>query len=119
MEIADRIFTIQNEEEFNEIALQIFRQQVQRVPVYKLYVQLLNILPESVKHYRDIPFLPIQFFKTQEIITEDSSPEVIFTSSGTTGMVTVSTWLLIRHSMNEVSVKLLNSFMDRLLTLLC
>lgn len=88
MEIADRIFTIQNEEEFNEIALQIFRRQVQRVPVYKLYVELLNILPESVKHYRDIPFLPIQFFKTQEIITEGSSPEVIFTSSGTTGMVT-------------------------------
>ena len=42
----------------------------------------------QIKSYREIPFLPIQFFKSQDIITDGKSPEITFSSSGTTGMIT-------------------------------
>lgn len=38
-----------------------------------------------MKTIKDIPFLPIQFFKTNVITTTNFEPEIIFESSGTTG----------------------------------
>ncbi len=35
-----------------------------------------------------IPFLPVEFFKTQHVYAAQSSPEIVFTSSGTTGLQT-------------------------------
>ncbi|TDQ79976.1 long-chain-fatty-acid--protein ligase [Sphingobacterium yanglingense] len=84
----DQVFNIQTEQDFNTIALEIFNFQAQHTPVYRDYIQALRIAPETIVDYRQIPFLPIQFFKTHAVVAENHSPEITFSSSGTTGMIT-------------------------------
>lgn len=81
------VFNIQSEQDFNEIALQIFRHQATNNEVYNKYISCLNIDINTIRSYRNIPFLPIQFFKTQEVLEQGLEPKITFTSSGTTGMV--------------------------------
>src|SRR5690606_28338622 len=69
---------------FEALALEIFRFQAQENPVYKQYLQYLNIKPEAVFSLEKIPFLPIEFFKTQKVKTGIFDPETTFKSSGTT-----------------------------------
>lgn len=88
MELQQKIFNIKTETEFNEIAIDIFRYQATNNPVYKQYIDILKVDHSQIKSYREIPFLPIQFFKSQDIITDGKSPEITFSSSGTTGMIT-------------------------------
>ncbi len=88
MKLSDPIFTISNYEEFEKIALAIFQYQYKNVKVYQEFCNLLKVQPNQIKSINDIPFLPIQFFKSHHVITEDSKYETIFTSSGTTGSVT-------------------------------
>lgn len=73
---------------FEELALEVFQFQAKHVSIYKDYLSLLKIAPESIIDYKKIPFLPISFFKTHEVIVEGFSPEIIFSSSGTTGQKT-------------------------------
>ena len=83
----ESVFSIQNEEDFNRVALEVFQYQFQNNKVYQQYVRNLHIDTSVISHYSEIPFLPIQFFKTQKVSTLDTSPQITFTSSGTTGMV--------------------------------
>lgn len=88
MEIADQIFNIKTEEEFNSAALSVFKHQANHNPIYKEFLQILGKEVGSIENYRQIPFMPIQFFKTREVIEEQKEAEIVFSSSGTTGMVT-------------------------------
>ncbi|MCC9135939.1 acyl transferase [Pontibacter silvestris] len=72
--------------DFNATALDLFRYQAQHNPVYKLYLQYLKVEPQQIEKLEQIPFLPIEFFKSHEIITGEFEPEVTFYSSGTTQM---------------------------------
>ena len=81
------IFKISTSEEFDAIAIEIFRYQYRYTKVYRDYCGLLHISETSVKQLTDIPFLPIQFFKEQIVLAENTKAEMIFTSSGTTGSV--------------------------------
>lgn len=92
------LFDISNDHQFNAAALATFRYQYEHTLVYRQYVTHLGVQPDQVDHYTKIPFLPIQFFKTQTIIVKDTAPEITFTSSGTTGMVTS------RHPVANVQV---------------
>ena len=80
----DKIFTIQNEEEFEAIALELFNYQIAYNKTYATYAKaLLNAkIPRNIY---EIPFLPISFFKTEQIICQEKPVEKIFLSSGTTG----------------------------------
>ncbi|WP_299823321.1 acyl transferase [uncultured Pontibacter sp.] len=69
---------------FEEKALQLFNYQAQHNSVYKLYLQQLGVKLQDVQQLEQIPFLPIEFFKTHEVKTGDFEPEVTFYSSGTT-----------------------------------
>jgi phenylacetate-coenzyme A ligase PaaK-like adenylate-forming protein len=82
------IFNIHDDTEFNDCCLTVFHHQVKNCKVYQDYVQYIQIDPLQIHHYTQIPFLPIELFKTQRIISTDLEPQVTFTSSGTTGMVT-------------------------------
>ncbi len=82
------IFSIGNEAQFLENALQVFRFQAENCQVYKTYLSYLNINPQQIKTLETIPFLPIEFFKTHTILSQNQNPEVVFTSSGTTGITT-------------------------------
>jgi phenylacetate-coenzyme A ligase PaaK-like adenylate-forming protein len=83
-----QIFTIENAEQFVDIALAVFRFQYQNNPVYRKFCDLLKKNPENVDAVPSIPFLPISFFKSHQVLSGQSSPELIFTSSGTTGSQT-------------------------------
>lgn len=69
---------------FEALALDIFRYQAQENPFYRKYLEYLNIQPETVLSLEKILFLPIEFFKTQEVKTGNFEAETIFKSSGTT-----------------------------------
>lgn len=79
------IFSIENEHSFENLALKIFHHQVTNNTTYKEYVTALNIDPNEINRVSKIPFLPIEFFKEHKILSSDSTTEIIFTSSGTTG----------------------------------
>ena len=93
-----QIFSIRNEAQFNETALQIFRYQAQNCLVYKDFISHLKVSPPDIKSVKDIPFLPISFFKTHKVTSNSEDAEIIFSSSGTTGMVQS------KHYVTDVSV---------------
>lgn len=86
--MSEKIFHINNTSSFIEVALEVFRHQATRVDAYRKYVELLGIDPYAVQSLEDIPYMPIEFFKTFDIQSSRFSPEVVFTSSGTTGQQT-------------------------------
>lgn len=79
------IFEINSSEQFEKVALEVFRYQSENIPIYKEYIDRLKIRAEEVTSIDKIPFLPIQFFKTREIKPLELTTQVVFTSSGTTG----------------------------------
>ncbi len=81
----EKIFNLRTQAEFKQLALDIFRHQAGKNPVYKRYIKLLSINIHTINALEKIPFLPIQFFKTERIISDNQKPEIIFTSTGTTG----------------------------------
>lgn len=72
---------------FADKALDSFYFQYRENLVYRQYVDLMGISPASVKKVQDIPFLPIRFFKSHQVMSGQWEPERIFESSGTTGTV--------------------------------
>jgi phenylacetate-coenzyme A ligase PaaK-like adenylate-forming protein len=87
-----------NNEDFIPRALDTFRLQYAQNPLYREYTDALGVRPESVRSLREIPFLPVSFFKTHAVRTGDFIPEVVFESSGTTGSVTS------RHAVKELEL---------------
>jgi phenylacetate-coenzyme A ligase PaaK-like adenylate-forming protein len=83
----NRIFNIQNEQQFTEIALAVFKHQFRNNKVYRSFCDLLYIHPASVNTIEEIPFLPIQFFKSRQVLSSLDEVQETFTSSGTTGSV--------------------------------
>ncbi len=79
-----QIFSISNRAQFEELTLQVFAFQFQNNPVYRQYCEFLQRSPEKVHKVSDIPFLPIEFFKTHKIISSNKTPQAVFESSGTT-----------------------------------
>ena len=84
------IFNIQSEQTFNELALEVFNHQFNNNKVYRSFCDLLYVHPSEVKCVEDIPFLPIQFFKTHHVLSSSDPIQRTFTSSGTTGSITSS-----------------------------
>lgn len=70
------------------MALKVFRYQYESNPVYNEFCRYLKTDVPSVKSLQQIPFLPIQFFKSHVVVSNNDSVQITFTSSGTTGMVT-------------------------------
>ena len=80
------IFTIASKKEFEKMALKVFRFQFDNNIVYNQFCTLLHKNKENVKSITDIPFLPIQFFKSHNVISSKAPIQTIFTSSGTTSI---------------------------------
>lgn len=89
--LQERIFTeTATQSGFDALALDIFRFQATHCAPYRQYLDLLGVEPGGVLSVADIPFLPVEFFKSHRIWSAptDLHPEVVFTSSGTTGTET-------------------------------
>ena len=82
------IFHIGSKKEFEKLTLKVFRHQYDHNAVYRNFCDLLKKNKTNVKALQDIPFLPIQFFKSHEVVSSTAPVQITFTSSGTTGMTT-------------------------------
>ena len=83
---------------FESLALRIFQFQYEQNPFYREYCMSVHVDITSVKFVEQIPFLPIQFFKSREIKTTLFDPEMIFESSGTTGSINS------KHFIKEIGI---------------
>ncbi|GAA0872492.1 acyltransferase [Gangjinia marincola] len=86
MKLIQEIFQPHTAQGFEELALRVFQFQYKLNQVYRRYCQLINTKPDAVGHLHEIPFLPIEFFKTHHVSTGQNASH-IFTSSGTTTMI--------------------------------
>jgi hypothetical protein len=78
----DLIFSIQSDSDFEEAAIKVFQFQKEHCKIYGDYVRLLD--RENPSSVDEIPFLPIQFFKTHEVLSQSKTGnETLFLSSGT------------------------------------
>ena len=84
--MVERIFSISSPEQFNAMALEVFRFQAEHCAVYAEYLRLIGADPASITRIEDIPMLPIGLFKSHDIYSATTPPQVVFTSSATTGM---------------------------------
>jgi hypothetical protein len=81
------IFSISSQKEFEKITLKVFRHQYDNNKVYQDFCTLLKKDKSNVKSIAEIPFLPIQFFKSHDVISSSNPIQDTFTSSGTTGTI--------------------------------
>lgn len=79
------IFTVNNQQ-FDELALEVFRYQSEHCLVYKQYLQILGTDITKINKLEEIPYLPIEFFKNFKITTGEFVSEQIFESSSTSGI---------------------------------
>ncbi|QEC75521.1 LuxE/PaaK family acyltransferase [Mucilaginibacter ginsenosidivorax] len=85
-----QVFSINNKEQFEQTALEVFKYQAQNCVIYRQFIEGLKIDLTKVTTVEKIPFLPIEFFKSHAVVSSNDLIEVTFTSSGTTGMITSS-----------------------------
>lgn len=97
-DFAEQIFFISSLQEFEYYALEIFRFQYSNCEVYQKFISNLNINPNSVNSIYKIPFLPVEFFKTHSVKSTTKTPEMIFSSSATTGLIQS------KHSVAKISI---------------
>ena len=83
---------------FEGLAMQAFYFQYMQNPVYHKFCDLLNIDVGAINYIKDIPFMPVEFFKSHKVICDGKAPEIVFTSSSTTGSVPSS------HYVADVSI---------------
>ncbi len=91
------IFTISTQKQFEKITLKVFRHQYDNNLVYQQFCNFLKKDKTNVKSVSEIPFLPIQFFKSHAVLSSSEPIQQTFTSSGTTGIQTS------KHLVTDVS----------------
>lgn len=83
-----QIFEIQTTSDFERLAMKLFHFQYNHSKTYHSFCSILQIDPQKVDRLEKIPFLPIDFFRTQRISCIEEKAKLIFSSSGTTGSQT-------------------------------
>lgn len=86
---------------FEKTALEVYAFQYYNCETYRRFSDSLKRNPQTVQRMDDIPFLPVELFKTQNIYSSTDEPQVTFTSSGTTGMQTSSHHVRSLHLYEE------------------
>ena len=86
-QLREQIFHVSGET-FEPVALEIFRYQYSANKVYRDYCELTGVSETAVFSSNEIPFLPIEFFKTHRIVSGNCEAQKLFSSSGTTGQQT-------------------------------
>jgi phenylacetate-coenzyme A ligase PaaK-like adenylate-forming protein len=94
----DYIFNIQTEIDFERLALKVFKFQFDNNAVYRSFCDLLFKHPSDVTSLKEIPFMPIQFFKSHKVLSSQNKIENTFSSSGTTGSITS------KHYVSDIAI---------------
>jgi phenylacetate-coenzyme A ligase PaaK-like adenylate-forming protein len=95
---SETIFNISNTSQFEDLALKVFKFQFENNLVYRSFCDLLYKHPSDIQNIFEIPFLPIQFFKSHDVLSSKQPVKKIFTSSGTTGRITS------KHKLIDISI---------------
>jgi len=85
--LAERIFTSVSYTGFCDLALEVFRFQYENCGIYHEFADALKRNPFNVGWIEDIPFIPVEFYKSMEVICSGMKPLKEFQSSGTTGSI--------------------------------
>ncbi|OIP51170.1 MAG: acyl transferase [Flavobacteriaceae bacterium CG_4_8_14_3_um_filter_34_10] len=96
--LPESIFSITSASDFKSNALEVFQHQFEHNVVYRSFCDLLYKNPSDIKEIEEIPFLPISFFKSHKVNSSKQQAEIVFSSSGTTGMQTS------KHYVTDVSL---------------
>ncbi|RKN83204.1 long-chain-fatty-acid--protein ligase [Ulvibacterium marinum] len=80
----NKIFGIKSKLEFEHLTWQIFNFQYNNNPVYHDFCDYLEKTPDQLESMEEIPFMPIEFFRTKKVVASRKNPQITFTSSGTT-----------------------------------
>jgi phenylacetate-coenzyme A ligase PaaK-like adenylate-forming protein len=81
------IFTIRDDQDFESVAWAVFHHQIQCNPIYTSYCKHLGLNDKTIKSIQQIPFLPIEFFRSHTILCGNKPAKLVFGSSGTTGSI--------------------------------
>lgn len=108
--LINKIFNINSPEAFEQTALEVFRYQYENVSVYRKFCDLMRVTVDAVSTSKEIPFLPIQFFKSQKIIANGISHQTVFASSGTTGQITSKHYVADLNLYEQAFYKIFNRF---------
>ena len=94
--LINKIMAIKSESDFEEMSLKLFDYQMENNLIYAPYAALIlkGKIPTNIY---EIPFLPINFFKQEQIICQGKGVEEVFLSSGTTGDQS-------RHLVSDLSI---------------
>ncbi len=93
----NKIFQNHTNNSFECVALEVFHHQAMNNEVYKTYLKFLNVSPNNIKNVSQIPFLPIEFFKHQDVVCKSNNIDTVFTSSGTSGSQS-------KHIVNDLGI---------------
>jgi hypothetical protein len=100
----NRIFGLQNQN-FDELVLELYRYQSTGNNLYREYQKLLGVDYSKITDISQIPYLPVDFFKTHKVLCNNCTDDVFFESSGTTAMQKSKHYLpdqdLYKRSINQ------------------
>ena len=71
---------IKSKSQFDDLALNLFKYQYHNNLTYRSYCKFLNTDPGRVNDLKNIPFLPINFFKSHDINSSKNPPYCIWVS---------------------------------------
>ena len=97
-------------ENFEQKALALFRYQAEHNIIYRQYLSHLRVNTQNIQSIRQIPFLPIELFKSQQVVTGHPEIQVIFESSGTTGQTPSRHFVADTDFYNELSQQIFEQF---------
>jgi hypothetical protein len=107
--LKQRVLSV-DESNFDSLALDIFQFQATNNPVYRQYIEQLGKKTSDITSVSDIPFLPIEFFKSQTIITNQVPSKVVFESSGTTSSQTSRHYVYDPDFYVKVAIQIFEKF---------
>ena len=99
-----------DENQFESVALQVFHRQYQGNQVYRQFVDSLQLDLTKISSLDQIPFLPIELFKSQKVVTGSWEPELVFTSSGTGNQVASKHYLPSADYYRKLSEQIFTHF---------
>ena len=112
--LRNKIFSIKNQADFLQTALEVFHYQSENNAVYNDFITSLGKDHKEIRTLEGIPFLPVEFFRNQKVVAGNHEVEMIFESSGTTGAAPgrhfISDLSLYEESFSKTFTMLLDSF---------
>lgn len=85
-QLSSELFTLPRG--FDVTCLDVFRYQQAHNALYRDFIAGIRLDPQKLSHVSEIPFLPVEFFKSHRILSEGMGTDLVFSSSGTTGTFT-------------------------------